>query len=186
LNLFGFLGLLVAVAGAVVCGAWGFQQFGWIGLAAGVLIGLALGPIAGIALTALAFFIIIWPERMQQHRGLRRFFGRYWARNRISEWQALTTRLSAGNTVSGKVVASYYYGVFVDTGHGFPARLAVRYSKNGSDGPKPVVGDMLSAGVREFDDSERFIELTQVSPKSDSGEQPSNNGMQPTPASGRG
>jgi hypothetical protein len=186
LNLFGFLGLLVAVAGAVVCGAWGFQQFGWIGLAAGVLIGLALGAIAGIALTALAFFIIIWPERMQQHRGLRRFFGRYWARDHSAAWQALATKLTVGDTVSGKVVASYYYGVFVDSGHGFPALLAVRYSMNGSAGPQPVVGDVVSASVRELDASERFIELTQVSPKSDSGEHPSNNGMQPTPASGRG
>ena len=148
----------------MVCGAWGYQQFGWVGLAGGVLIGLALGPIAGIALTALAFFIVIWPERMQQHRGLRRFFGRYWARKRISEWQALATKLTVGDTVSGKVVASYYYGVFVDTGHGFPALLAVRYFSNGSVGPKPVIGDVLSASVIELDASDRFIKLSQLAP----------------------
>jgi len=178
--------LLYAVVGAGVCGAWGYAEFGWIGLAGGVLIGLAGGWVGGNATAALVFFIGIWLERMQQHRDMRQFFGRYWARNRTSEWQALTTRLSVGDPVSGKVVAGYYYGVFVDTRHGFPARLAVRHSKSGIGGPQPVVGDVVSASVREFDASERFIDLTQVSPKSDSGEQPSNHGMQPTPASGRG
>lgn len=186
MNLFQFFGLLVAVAGAAVCGAWGFQQFGWIGVAAGVVIGLVVGPIAGIALTVLLFFILIWPERIQQHRDLRQSFGRYWARDRSAAWQALATGLSVGDTVSGKVVASYYYGVFVDSGHGFPARLAVRYSKNGSAGPQPAVGDVVSASVRELDASERFIELTQISQENDSGKQPSNSGMQPAPASGRG
>lgn len=186
MNLFRFLGLLVAVAGAAVLGSWGFQQIGWIGLAAGVLIGLALGPIAGIAVAVFAFAIIIWPERMQQRRSLRQFFGRYWARDRSAAWQALATRVTVGDTVSGKVVASYYYGVFVDAGHGFPARLAVRYSKNRSAGPQPIVGDVVSASVRELDASERFIELTQMTQESASGKQPSNNGMQPTPASGRG
>ena len=186
MNLFGCFGLLTAAMGAVVCGTWGYAQFGWIGLAGGVLIGLPIGWVGGHAITALVFFILIWLERMQQHRDMRQFFGRYWARNRTSEWQALTTKLSVGDAVSGKVVASYYYGVFVDTGHGFPARLAVHFSRSGIDGPQPTVGDMVSASVREFDASERFIELTQISQENDSGEHPSNNGMQPTPASGRG
>lgn len=153
-----------------MCGTWGYDQFGWIGLAGGVLIGLPIGWVGGIAIAALMFFILIWPERMQQHRDMRQFFGRYWARNRISEWQTLTTKLSVGETVSGKVVASYYYGVFVDTGHSFPARLAVRFSGSGIDGPRQIVGDMVSASVREFDASERFIELTQVSQEHDSEE----------------
>ena len=169
-----------------MCGKWGYAQFGWIGLAGGVFIGIAAGLTAPIAATALAFFVGIWPQRMQQHRDLRQFFGRYWARSRASEWQTLMTRLSVGGTVSGEVVASYYYGIFVDTGHGFPARLAVLNSKSGIDGPQPALGDVVSASVREFDAWERFIELTQVSPKSDSGGQPPNHGMQPPPVSGRG
>lgn len=164
MNLFEFFGVLVAALGAVLCGAWGYELYGWIGLAGGVLIGLVVGRIAGIALSTLVFLILIWPERMQQRRGLRRFFGRYWTRERLSEWQDLATKLTAGDTVSGKVVAGYYCGVFVDTGHGFPALLAVRYFGSGGDGPKPVVGDQLSARVIRLDASDRFIELSQLAP----------------------
>lgn len=161
MNLFEFFGLLAAILGAMLCGAWGYQQYGWAGLAGGVLIGLMIGRIAGIAVSTLVFLILIWPERLQQRRGLRRFFGRYWSRKRLSEWQSLATRLAAGDSVSGKVVASYYYGVYVDTGHGFPALLAVRYF-GGGGGAKPVVGDELSASVIGFDASDRFIKLSQL------------------------
>jgi len=162
LNLFEFFGLLVAILGAMLCGAWGYQQFGWTGLAGGVLIGLVAGRIAGVIFSTLVFLMLIWPERMQQHLGLRRYFGRYWSRKRLSEWQALATKLTVGDTVSGTVVASYHYGVYVDTGHGFPAILYVRYFGSGGDGPQPVVGDVLSARVIGLDASDRFIKLSRL------------------------
>jgi hypothetical protein len=164
MTLFEFFGVLVAILGAMLCGAWGYQQFGWAGLAGGALIGLVIGRMAGVALSALMFLIMTWPERMQQRRDLRRFFGRYWSRKRLPEWQALETKLAVGDSVSGKVVASYYYGVYVDTGHGFPALLAVRYFGSGGEGPEPVVGDVLTGSVIELDASNRFIKLSQLAP----------------------
>ena len=164
MNLFEFSGLLVAILGAMLCGAWGYQLFGWAGLAGGVLIGLVIGRIAGVVMSALAFLILFWPERMQQRRCLRRFFGRYWSRDQSEAWQSLPVKLAVGDNVSGKVVASYYYGVFVDTGHGFPALLAVRYFGDGGEGSRPAVGETLSAGVIELDGSDRFIMLSQLAP----------------------
>jgi len=165
MNLFEFFGVMLAILGAILCGAWGYQQFGWAGLAGGVLIGLVIGRIAGVAVSTLVFLILIWPERLRQRRVLSRFFGRYWSRKRLTEWQDLATRLAVGDSVSGKVVAGYYYGVFVDTGHGFPALLAIRFMGSNGEGPRPVVGDVLSATIIRLDESDRFIKLSQLAPR---------------------
>ncbi len=165
MSLFEYVGFFIAILAAVVCGKWVYVHFGWMGLAGGALIGLIIGWIGGIAATALAFFIPAGLERLRHRQKLRRFFGRYWARDRVADWDELKKKLVVGAVVSGKVVARFYHGVIVDIGHGFPACLGRSNSKNGLNDPQPEVSEHVSAHIREFDDWERFIELTQVSEK---------------------
>jgi hypothetical protein len=93
---------------------------------------------------------------------LQAAFGRYWSRRRTAAWRQLKARLPVGELVTGKVVACYYHGSFLDTGHGFPARLGVIWSQAGVEGPRPSLGDTVSGRVRGFELGDRVIELTQL------------------------
>jgi hypothetical protein len=161
LNLFQLAGLLTAIASVIWCARWGFSRHGWAGIFLGVP-GAMVGGIAGIAAVALLFFTGCWLERCRHHRGLQASFGRYWSRRRAVAWRELKAKLGVGDAVSGRVVACYYHGSFIDTGHGFPARLGVIWSRSGVEGPRPSIGDTVAARVRGFELGDRVIELTQL------------------------
>lgn len=161
MNLFEFAGCAVGVVGALAGGVVGHSLFGWLGAAIGVSVGTIGGWVAGAGVVDICFAIGILKERLEQHHRLRKHFGRFWARDRASEWKTLVEHLPAGQELAGKVVSQFYYGVFVDTGHGFPALLKIGDSKYGIHAPQAAVGCYLSARVLSHDDRERFIELTQ-------------------------
>jgi len=161
MNLFEFSGCLCSLGGAAAGGSIGFSRLGWIGAIIGVLAGFIAGWLGGVGLVSAGFSIGITKERLQQHRDLREAFGRYWSKDRSTEWDELMTELSPGNSVSGKVVRQYYHGVFVDIGRGFPALLSKLRSEHGISDPQPSIGDTVSASIKEFNTKERYMELTQ-------------------------
>ena len=161
MNIFHLAGLTVAIASMAWCALWGFSRHGWVGVFLGVPAAFA-GAIAGIAAVALMFLAGCWLERWRHHRGLYASFGRYWSRGRTAAWRELRARLHVGELVTGTVVASYYHGSFIDTGHGFPARLGVVWSQGGVEGPRSSIGDTVSGRVRDFGLGDRVIELTQL------------------------
>ena len=161
MNIFEFAGCAVGLTGALVGGVVGHSLFGWLGAAIGVPVGGIGGWVAGAGGVGMCFAIGIFKERLEQHHRLRKHFGRYWARDRAADWEALVGRLTPGQGLAGKVLSQFYYGVFVDTGHGFPALLMIGDSKDGIQAPQATVGTSVSARVLRHDDRERFIELTQ-------------------------
>jgi hypothetical protein len=160
-QLFSLFIFLLVVAAAVLFGRLGYADYGWLGLVGGAFAGILGGAIAGTGVFYLVFFLACLPERLRHRRALRPHFGRYWALGRTREWRKLKKNLAVGDAASGTVVASFYHGVFIDTGHGFPARLAVIFSENGIDGPQPPIGATVSAWVFNFELFDRVIELTQ-------------------------
>ncbi len=161
MNLFEMTGCAAGTVGAFVGGVVGHSLFGWLGAIGGVPIGAIGGWVIGVGVVAIGFFIGIVTERIDQRQRLRKQFGRYWARNRAKEWEVLVERLTPGHSLTGKVIRQFYYGVFIDTGHGFPALLKIGDSKDGIHVPQATVGVHVSAKVLGHDDKDRFIELTQ-------------------------
>jgi hypothetical protein len=125
-----------------------------------VLIGAIAGYVAGAAFVAILFSVGCAKERVEQHHKLRRRFGRYWSLNRTKQWKALAERISPGQCASGEVACVFYYGVFVDTGHGFPGLLTIGNYEGGIYATQAAVGTCVSARVFRCDDTDRFIELT--------------------------
>jgi ribosomal protein S1 len=66
-----------------------------------------------------------------------------------------------GESVTGKVVAKRYYGVFLDIGRGFPALLAKSNYDEATRSRQPAKGERIEARVKEIDDLNRFFVLTQ-------------------------
>jgi hypothetical protein len=99
---------------------------------------------------------------------LRQFFGDYLSEKNDEDWEGLKSVLRPGESVSGKVVARYRFGVFVDLCVGFPALLEViqferaRVFRYTSLDTYPAVGSKVRATVVWFDDGERQIKLTQL------------------------
>jgi ribosomal protein S1 len=96
-------------------------------------------------------------------------FGDYLSPEKGSEWAACMSKLGAGDTVSGRVIARRPFGVFVDIGAGFPALLEViqfhdarqrRYELE----DYPAVGDSITARVVAFNDQNRQVGLIQLNP----------------------
>jgi S1 RNA binding domain len=161
MNLSECSGCVCSVGGAVAGGAIGLSRFGWVGALIGASAGFIAGWIGGVGIVSTGFFIGITKERLQQHHDLQEVFGRYWSKDRSPEWDALTTDLSLGDSVSGKVVRQYYHGVFIDIGRGFPALLSKLLSEREINDPQPSIGDTVSAFIKEFNTKERYIKLTQ-------------------------
>ena len=146
------------LAGAFV----GYSQFGAWGAIVAVPLGAIGGLVTGVGIVGAGFFVMITKERIDQRRRLRPVFGRYWSRDRTKDWESLVKGLESGLVLKGNVVCQFYYGVFVDTGHGFPALLQIGDSAGGIHAPQAATGASISARVRGFGfDNERFIELTQ-------------------------
>ena len=76
------------------------------------------------------------------------------------KWTEVREGIEVGDEVVGKVVAKYYYGVFVDIGCGFPALLTRLYWNEAMQTANPDVGAEVKARVREVDDSNRYFNLT--------------------------
>jgi ribosomal protein S1 len=96
-------------------------------------------------------------------------FGDYLSPEKEGTWQDARARLRAGESVSGEVIASYAFGVFVDIGAGFPALLEVLQFEHAGRrrfAPEdyPAVGDAVTARVVAFSDRNRQIALTQRYP----------------------
>jgi uncharacterized protein YcfJ len=161
MTLFEFSGCAGGIVGALAGGFVGYSLFGAVGAIVGVPIGAIGGWLAGIGVVGAAFFVGITKERIEQHRRMRTIFGRYWSRDRTKDWESLVKGLESGLVLEGNVVCQFYYGVFVDTGHGFPALLRIGDSRGEIHAPQAAIGASLSARVRGYLDRERFIELTQ-------------------------
>ena len=135
----------------------GFKLYGLIGLILGIPIGFIVGYLLGFALVVLGFFIAIQKEKIAQHWNLKGVFGKYWSKSKKEEWDLLSSEIECGEKVSGQVVSIFYYGVFINTNHGFPALLKCAYRED----EELKVGDEVEGYIRDLDCSERFIELTQ-------------------------
>lgn len=93
-------------------------------------------------------------------------FGNYKPPNKREEWAALKSRLSLGQSVSGKVVQRESYGAWIDIGVGFPALLLLprirdltgeQYRK---DDWLPI-GSIVEARLISFADQEHSLVITQ-------------------------
>ena len=157
-ELMGFLG---AIAGAIILSYYGHSLFGWIGAILGGVAGLFAGCIAGYNLNELLTLATVAAEKRDQRRGLRKHFGFYWRPSEEECWMNVKEEMSIGDKVTGKVVAKYYYGVFLDIGRGFPALLTKLYSDEATRSSEPGVGMRVDAQLRGFDDKNRYFLLTQ-------------------------
>jgi ribosomal protein S1 len=101
---------------------------------------------------------------------LGRAFGSYLEPETETAWELVKTRLHAGSRVSGKVVARYIFGIFLDIGVGFPALLEIiQFNPPLKRRPVvledyPAVGSTIIARVVAFSDRNRQVGLTQLEP----------------------
>jgi ribosomal protein S1 len=101
---------------------------------------------------------------------LCRAFGNYLESEREADWELVKSRLHAGSRLSGKVVARYIFGIFLDIGVGFPALLEIiQFNPPLKRRPVvledyPAVGSMIDARVVAFNDRNRQVGLTQRDP----------------------
>jgi ribosomal protein S1 len=101
---------------------------------------------------------------------LGRAFGNYLESERAADWELVKAGLQAGSRLSGKVVARYIFGIFLDIGAGFPALLEIiQFNPPPKRRPVviedyPAVGSTIIARVVAFDDRNRQIRLTQLDP----------------------
>ncbi len=58
---------------------------------------------------------------MSTNDDLGRAFGNYLEPEKAADWELVKARLHARSPVSGKVVARYIFGIFLDIGVGFPS-----------------------------------------------------------------
>ena len=93
---------------------------------------------------------------------MRSRFGAFWRAEDAGKWADAKARSADGETVTGVVVAKYYYGVFLDIGRGFPALLTKVYWDDATRTSDPGVGTELEAHVMRIDDKDRYIVLAQV------------------------
>ncbi|TDI34250.1 MAG: hypothetical protein E2P02_30790 [Acidobacteria bacterium] len=160
MTLIEFVGCIAIIIGALAGGSFAYSRFGaWeaiVGVPAGVIVSL----VAAFGVGAALLFVALTKEKIDQRRRLRPVFGRYWSRDRTKDWESLVNGLESGLVLEGKVVWQFPYGVFVDTGHGFPALLKIGDCTDRIHTAQAAISASISARVRGFD-NERFIELTQ-------------------------
>ncbi len=157
-ELMGFLG---AIAGAIIFSIIGHAYFGWAGTILGGVGGLIAGGIAGFGFIELDSRISVAMERRSQRWLLKKHFWRYWADTEAETWDYVKGGVEIGESVTGKVVARRYYGVFLDIGRGFPALLTKLNSDEATRSREPATGEKIEAQVKEIDDQKRFFVLTQ-------------------------
>lgn len=101
-----------------------------------------------------------------QHE-LAQIFPGYLTAESSEAWERLKVELLPGSQVSGRVVARYIFGLFVDVGVSFPALLPVTHF-HPSPKTRPVtieeypeIGSTIEGRVVSFNDRTRQIGLTQ-------------------------
>jgi ribosomal protein S1 len=101
---------------------------------------------------------------------LDRAFGNYLQPERAADWELVKAGPHRGSRVSGRVVARYLFGIFLDIGAGFPALLSItQFNPRPKRRPVvledyPAVDSMVIARVVGFNDRNRQIGLTQLDP----------------------
>lgn len=153
-------GCFFAAAFAFGTGWLGWKTLGLLGVVAGVPLGCVVGWFAGWFLVEANSLHSIWMEIRSRRRALRPHFGEFWKPDRQAEWDRVAETLRVGRTLTGRVVAQFYYGVALDVGMGFPAILtklqfAVPFSEN------PPLGGEVTARIDEIKAADREIHLTQ-------------------------
>ena len=161
MTLAGAMGILGAIAGAIIFSNIGHSHFGWPGTILGGLGGLIAGGIAGFGFIELDSRISITMERHSQRWLLKKHFWRFWAASETESWDYVKSGVEIGESVTGKVVAKRYYGVFLDIGRGFPALLTKLNSDEETRLREPEMGERIEARVKEIDDQNRMFILTQ-------------------------
>jgi len=156
------MGMIGALIGAIVLSYLGHSFLGWVGAILGVVAGLVVGCIAGYGFIELLDRAGISLWGCTERHGLRKHFGRFWTPREAECWNYIKDQISIGDKVTGKVVAKYRYGVFLDIGRGFPALLTKLYSDEATRSSEPGLGEQVNAQLREFDDKNRYLELTQL------------------------
>jgi len=161
IEMFTLLGIgLGTLVGGIVGGLW----FGAWGIAGGIPVGLVGGYVVGNLCGLLGEPILlriatrsIQREKSEQRRALEEHFGKYWTKTRSGAWARIPRDTLIGSTVSGRIVASHFHGVYVDVGVGFPARLPTNVDGN-SNAPLPL-GKDITGVVEAYDESRRIILL---------------------------
>lgn len=163
MNLFELVGFVGGVACAIGVATNAFALYGWVGLVLGIPIGFIIGFLMGFFIILMIFFIGIVKEKLHQRWKLKSTFGKYWSRSKKEQWTQLLSNIICDEKVEGKVICKFYYGVFLNTNHGFPALL---YIRNMIDNIDTIhVGDKISVFIKSLDSSESFIEVSQKIPK---------------------
>ena len=154
------------LGGAISVATYGFDLYGWVGLVLGIPIGYIIGFFISVFIIFSLFFMGIVKERLHQRWKLKSTFGRYWSRNKKEKWHQLSSNIICSEKVDGKVICKFYYGVFLNTNHGFPALLN---SYNMTDDMDTIkIGDRMSVFIKSLDYSESFIVLSQKIAKMES------------------
>ena len=163
MNVMELSGAVGGVVGAIKGAFVGFALYGWIGSILGIPIGFIFGLIVAVLLVILVFFVGIQKERFQQRWKLKSTFGRYWSKSRKEQWKELLLTIKCHEKVKGIVVCKFYYGVFLDTNHGFPVLLN---SYQMIDNIQDInIGDTLFVFIKCLDSDESIIESSQKPPK---------------------
>jgi ribosomal protein S1 len=108
-----------------------------------------------------------WGSEMSGESGFASHFGDYLAEGRKGDWERIKSQFSVGERVTGKVVARYPFGVFLDLGVGFPALILVPDFEGACERPYtsmdmyPAVGATVSGSLLLFEDRLRQIRLIQ-------------------------
>ncbi|TPW20926.1 MAG: hypothetical protein FD126_1195 [Elusimicrobia bacterium] len=153
----------VAVTAVVFWAAWQCRvRYGWME-GVGAFLFWAVFSSFGFVISAIIalFLYFAWEKGVLTWRMLRRF-GRLRAGGE-EEWTALKAALKPDDAVTGTVVAFERLnarGVYLDTGHGFPAFLPIDRATAGRGGKAAELGYTVSARVWGLED--RLIQLTQV------------------------
>ena len=149
-----------AIAGAILGSRLGHSHFGTMGMVLGGIIGLIVGAIVACSGIELIEKLGIELERRRQRRDLTKIFGKFWLPEKSCKWNEEKRNVEIGEQVVGKVVAKYYYGVFIDIGRGFPALLTKLYWNEAMQTVDPDIGAQVKASVREVDTRNRYFNLT--------------------------
>ena len=159
MNLMELAGAIGGITGAIKSASVGFSLYGWVGLILGIPIGFIGGVIISVSLVFLVFFILIQKEKVHQRLKLKGTFGKYWSSNKKEKWIELSSNIVCNEQVEGRVICKFYYGVYIDTNHGFPALLNTYQMIDDID--KINIGDTLLVFIKCLDNNECFIEVSQ-------------------------
>ncbi|MEN6626377.1 MAG: hypothetical protein ABFD69_09140 [Candidatus Sumerlaeia bacterium] len=159
------MAFLIGVLIAIEFGMYGAKHSGWTGAVAGGVIGFLggffFGYIAWMLFTSVLEILTDPIYRMMERRRFKKFFGTYGDSAHAEMWNALKEKILVGDDVTGKVIDQIYYGVFLDIGAGFPARLTRSDSNDSIRDNQPPIGETVSACIKDYDDRTRMIHLRQ-------------------------